>query len=154
MGLFGTPKISVTLQKYNFNPGDMANGTIKLNLKKPTYARKLEIHLIGIRKVRKGTSQRIEKVYDFEMPVQGEKEYQSETINFELQIPLDILDARNQQQAMQESFEDKLGSAGKFISALSVGTGVTSWKIRAQLDVPKAFDVKADQDIQIYQPQG
>ena len=111
MGLFGPSKIAIMLEKYNFNPGDIAKGKITLNLKKPTYARKLEVHLIGTRKVRKGNTQNLEKVYDFEMPVQGEKEYQSETINFELQIPQDILDARNQQQAMQESLENKLGSA-------------------------------------------
>jgi len=61
--------------------------------------------------------------------------------------------ARSQQQAVQDSLEDKLGSAGKFISAISVGAGVTSWKIRAQLDVPKKLDIKYTQDIQIYPAQ-
>lgn len=153
MGLFGPPKIAMTLEKYNFNPGEIAKGTITINLKKPTYARKLEIHLIGVRRVRKGNSHEWETVYSFEMPVRGEKDYQSETIPFELQIPPDILAARSQQQAMQESLEDKLGAAGKFISAVAVGTGVTSWKIRAQLDVPKKLDIKYTQDIQIYPAQ-
>jgi len=150
MGLFGAPKISLTLEKYNFTPGELAKGTIKLNLKKPTYARKLQVSLMGVRKVRRGNNWQWQKVYDFDMPVSGEKDYQQEQIPFELKIPPDILDARTSQQAIQDSLEDKLGAAGKFISAVSVGTGKTEWKIRAQLDIPKKLDVKATQDIQLY----
>ena len=150
MGLFGPPKITLMLEKYNFTPGEVAKGTIKLNLKKPTYARKLQVSLIGVRRVRQGNSWKWQKVYDFDMPVSGEKDYQQEEVSFQLHIPPDILNPRTSQQAMQESLEDKLGAAGKFISAISVGTGTTNWKIRAQLDVPKALDVKVDQDIQLY----
>ena len=150
MGLFGPPKITLTLEKFNFTPGDMANGTVKLNLKKPIYARKLLVSVMGIRKVRKGNSWQWQTVYDFDMPVSGEKDYQNEQVPFQLKIPPDILDPRTSQQAMQDSIEDKLGSAGKFISAVTVGTGTTNWKIRAQLDIPKKLDVKVDQDIQIY----
>ncbi len=150
MGLFGAPKITLMLEKYNFTPGEIAKGTINLNLKKPTYARKLDVSLIGVRKVRKGNSWQWQNVYDFNMPIHGEKDYQQEQIPFELKIPPDILDARTSQQAIQDSLEDKLGAAGKFISAVSVGTGKTEWKIKAQLDIPKKFDVKATQDIQLY----
>jgi len=157
MGLFGPPKITLMLEKYNFNPGEVAKGTITLNLKKPTYARKLQISLIGMRRTnqinRKGSSTNWQKVYDFDMPISGEKEYQSDTIQFNLQIPPDILAAKTQQQAVQESMQDKLGGVGSLISAVTVGTGTTKWKIRAQLDVPKALDVKADQDIQLYPAQ-
>jgi hypothetical protein len=150
MGLFGPPKITLTLKKINFTPGDMAKGTVKLNLKKPIYARKLLVSLMGTRKIRKGNSWHWQTVYDFDMPVSGEKDYQNEQVPFQLKIPPDILDPRTSQQAMQDSLEDKLGSAGKFISAVTVGTGTTNWKIRAQLDIPKKLDVKVDQDIQIY----
>lgn len=154
MGLFGPPKITLMLEKFNFNPGEVANGTITLNLKKPTYARKLQISLIGTRKVRHGNSTQWKKVYDFDMPISGEKEYQADTIQFQLPIPPDILDAKTQQQAMQEGLESKLGKVGGLVSAVAVGHGQTKWKIRAQLDVPKALDVKADQDIQLYAAQG
>lgn len=150
MGLFGAPKITLMLEKYNFTPGDLAKGTVTLNLKKPTYARKLEVSLIGVRRVRRGNSWQWQTVYDFDMPISGERDYEQEQINFELKIPPDILDARTSQQAIQDSLEDKLGAAGKFISAVSVGTGTTNWKIRAQLDIPKKLDVKATQDIQLY----
>jgi len=154
MGLFGPPKITMTLEKYNFTPGGVAKGTIKLNLKKPTYARKLQVSLIGVRRVRRGTSWQWQKVYDFDMPISGEKDYQQEEVPFELHIPPDILNPRTQQQAIQEGLEGKLGAAGGIISAVAVGTGTTNWKIRAQLDVPKKLDVKVDQDIQLYPAQG
>jgi len=84
------------------------------------------------------------------MSISGEKEYQKEQITFQLSIPPDILNPKTQQQVVQEGLESKLGAAGTLISAVAVGTGNTKWKIRAQLDVPKALDVKANQDIQLY----
>jgi len=150
MGLFGSPKITLVLEKFNFNPGEIAKGNITINLKKSTYARKLQVSLIGVRRVRQGNSWKWQKVYDFDMPISGEKDYQSERIPFQLQIPPDILKPQTSQQAIQEGLQDKLGAAGGLISAVSVGTGVTKWKIRAQLDIPKKLDVKADQDIQLY----
>jgi len=150
MGLFGSPKITLMLEKFNFNPGEVAKGAITINLKKPTSARKLQVSLIGTRKVRRGTSTSWQRVYDFDMPISGEKEYQNETLQFQLPIPPDILSARTQQQAIQEGLQGKLGGAGSLISAVTVGAGQTKWKIRAQLDIPKKLDVKADQDIQLY----
>lgn len=150
MGLFGPSKITLMLEKYNFNPGEIAKGNITINLKKPTYARKLQVSLIGVRRVRRGNSWQWQKVYDFDMPISGEKDYQDEQVPFQLQIPPDILQAKTSQQAIQEGLQDKLGATGSLISAISVGTGVTKWKIRAQLDIPKKLDVKADQDIQLY----
>ena len=154
MGLFGAPKITLTLEKFNFSPGEVAKGTVTVNLKKPTYARKLQVSLIGVRRVRKGNSWSWQTVYDFDMPISGEKDYQNEQVPFQLPIPPDILQAKTSQQAIQEGLQDKLGAAGSIISAVSVGTGVTKWKIRAQLDIPKAFDVKSDQDIQLYASSG
>ena len=154
MGLFGAPKITLKLEKFSFNPGEVAKGTITVNLKKPTYARKLQVSLIGVRRVRRGNSWSWQKVYDFDMPVSGEKDYQSEHVPFQLQIPPDILNPQTSQQAIQEGLQNKLGAAGGLISAISVGTGVTKWKIRAQLDIPKKLDVKVDQDIQLYAAEG
>lgn len=157
MGLFGPPKIALKLDKFSFNPGDVVNGTVAINLKKPTYARKLEVSLIGVRRTSqmtgKGSNTNWETIYSFEIPISGEKEYQSETIQFQLPIAPDVLNAKTSRQAVQESLESKLGAAGSLISAVAVGTGQTKWKIRAQLDIPKAFDVKIEQDIQLYAAQ-
>jgi len=157
MGLFGPPKITMKLDKFSFNPGEVVNGTVTINLKKPTYARKLEVSLIGVRRTsqmtNKGSKTSWQTVYSFEIPVSGEKEYQNETIQFQLPIAQDVLNAKTSQQAVQDGLEDKLGTAGSLISAVAVGTGQTKWKIRAQLDIPKAFDVKIDQDIQLFAAQ-
>lgn len=153
MGLFGAPKITLKLDKFSFNPGEVATGNVAINLKKPTYARKLQVSLMGVRKVRKGTSWSWQTVYDFDIPISGEKDYQSDTVPFQLQIPPDILNPQTSQQAIQEGLQDKLGAAGSVISAVAVGTGTTKWKIRAQLDIPKKLDVKVDQDIQIFKAQ-
>ncbi|KYK30005.1 hypothetical protein AYK20_04735 [Thermoplasmatales archaeon SG8-52-1] len=151
MGLFGPPKITLMLEKYNFTPGETAKGTVSINLKKPAYARKLKVSLIGVRKVRRGNKWQWQKVYDFDMPIAGEKDYQKEQIPFELKIPPDILDPRTSQQVIQDSLEDKLGVAGTLLSSVAVGTRKTEWKIKAQLDIPKKLDVKASQDIQLYE---
>ena len=147
MGLFGPDKIILRLDKYDFKPGEEINGTIDLNLKKPVEARKLEVSLIGTRKTRRGNNTSWEKFYSFEIPVSGPKEYQVESHDFKMKIPTDLLNYKNAQQAMQDSLEDKLGSAGTFISAVTVGTSQVKWKLVAQLDVPKKLDVKAKQDI-------
>ena len=154
MGLFGPAKITLKLDKFGFNPGEIATGNVSINLKKPTYARKLQISLMGVRRVRRGNNWSWQTVYDFDMPISGEKDYQNETVPFKLQIPPDILNPQTSQQAIQEGLQNKLGAAGGLISAVTVGTGTTKWKIRAQLDIPKKLDVKVDQDIQIFAAQG
>jgi hypothetical protein len=64
-----------------------------------------------------------------------------------MKIPSDLLSHKTAQRAAQDALEDKLGSAGTFISAVTVGTSQIKWKLVAQLDVPKKFDIKAKQDI-------
>ncbi len=155
MGLFGKEKITLHLEKYSYKPGENIKGTIKLNLKKPTQARKLEVRLIG-RRINKqsgisaaslatGNSRNRSKtqyqtVYDFKLPVDGDKEYHNEEFPFEIPIPADIL-------SNNPTLDGKLGQAATAVKML---TGVSSridWIVKAQLDVPKAFDVKKSQKI-------
>jgi len=157
MGLFGKEKITLTLEKYDYKPGDKIKGTIKLNLKKPTHAIKLEVAFIG-RKVTKqssmavgpmvgsrgrgkhGSSTQYVNVFDFKMPLSGEQDYQNEEVPFEIKIPGDIL-------STNPSLEGKLGQGAQAVRLL---TGVSSridWIVKAQLDIPMAFDVKKSQKI-------
>lgn len=154
MGLFGPEKITFTLEKYDYKPGEKITGTLKLNLKKPVTARKLEISLSGKRKTTrhtsKGTQTHYENVYDFSVPLGGEQEYHQGQYNFEIPIPSDILNEKNLLQKSQEQLEEKLGAAGTFISAVAMGgRSRISWSVKAQLDVPMKFDVKKSQDIVI-----
>jgi hypothetical protein len=151
MGLFGKEKITLTLQKYDYKPGDKIKGTVKLNLKKPTKARKLEVSFIGTKTDKQtgmgigptasSTSQtRTIKVYDFTVPLDGEKDYREEEYPFEIKIPEDI-------HQTDQKLDGKVGTA---VAALKTISGVysrTDWYVRAQLDVPMSLDVKKSQKI-------
>jgi hypothetical protein len=155
MGFFGKDKMALSLEKYSYKPGEKIKGTIKLDLKKPIQARKLEVSFIG-RRVDKQSSASIAgmtsgsrshhsrtsytNIFEFDMPVDGEKEYLDQTYPFEIMIPNDILQNN-------PTLEGKLGQAS---TALRMIAGVSSridWIVSAQLDIPKKFDVKQSQKI-------
>lgn len=151
MGLFGTEKITLTLEKYDYKPGDKIKGIVKLNLKKPTKARKLEVSFIGTKTEKQtgmgigptasGTQQtKTMKVYEFTLPLDGEKDYQSGEYPFEIKIPEDI-------HQMDQKLEGKIGTA---VSALKTISGVysrTDWYVKTELDVPMSLDIKKSQKI-------
>ena len=151
MGIFSNDKIILTLEKYDFKPGEKITGKIKLNLKKPTKARKLEVSLIGQRKEshkssRGTTSYQTTNVFDFNLPLGMEKEYHNSEYNFEIKIPDDIL---KQTRAPNTS-----GFDGAFEKAVSVGIALAGkryypmeWLIRVHLDVPMKLDIKKSQEI-------
>jgi hypothetical protein len=160
MGLFGGEKITLTLEKYNYKPGDLIKGNIKLNLKKPLKARKMEVSFIGSRKERSrshsyggpgnrhgSSTQTVHvNVFNFSIPLGGEKEYQNESFDFEIKIPSDIIQQTKTQH--EGKLDGALGTAVAISSALA-GQRVypIEWMIKAQLDVPMKFDVKKSQKI-------
>ena len=80
MGLFGPDKITLVLERFNYKPGEVIKGSVKLNLKKPTNARKLEVGLFGERKERtRGhdgrTTVRTVNIFDFKVPLGAEGVY-------------------------------------------------------------------------------
>ena len=151
MGLFGKEKITVTLEKYDYKPGDKIKGTVKLNLKKPTKARKLEVSFIGS-KTEKQTGMGIGpttsktqqtktmKVYDFTLPLGGEKDYHEEEYPFEIKIPDDI-------HQIDQKLDGKIGTAMTALKTLSGVYSRTDWYVKAELDVPMNLDVKKSQKI-------
>jgi len=159
MGFFGKDKMALSLEKYNYKPGEIIKGTIKIDLKKPIQARKLEVSFIG-RRVDKQSSASLAgmasgsrghhnrtsytNIFEFDMPVAGEKEYLNQSYPFEIKIPDDILQNN-------PTIEGKLGQAS---TALKMIAGVSSridWIVSAQLDIPKKIDVKQSQKIIISQ---
>jgi len=155
MGLFGPDKIVLNLEKYNYTPGETIKGNIKLNLKKPVQARKLEIAFIG-RRVDKQTSASIAgmasgsrhhhsstnytTVFDFKMPVAGEKEYQNDEYPFEIKIPSDILQGN-------PTLEGKFGQAATAIRMIAGTSSRIDWFVKAELDVPMKLDIKKSQKV-------
>ncbi len=151
MGLFGPEKIMLKLEKYNYSPGDTIKGNVKLNLKKPTQARKIEVSFIGI-KIQQQTGMGIgptasssrstnkSVVYDFKMPLDYDKEYQNDEYPFEIKIPEDI-------HHVSQKLEGKVGTALTALKAVSGIHGRIDWYVKAQLDVPKKLDIKKKQKI-------
>jgi len=150
MGLFGGEKITLTLEKYNFKPGDTIKGNVTINLKKPVKARKMIVSFIGQRREKyrdsNGTHYRTTNVFDFTMPLGPEKDYQNEKIDFEIKIPSDIL-----QQTRAQGTPELDGALGK---AVAIGAALSGtryypieWLVYAKLDVPLKLDVKKSQKI-------
>ena len=152
MGFFGPDKIILNLEKYDYKPGEKIKGVVKLNLKKPTKARKLEIGLFGERKERyRGSDGKIQTknvvVYDFRIPIGAEGEYQIGEYPFEIGIPNNILSL--------DTRKNLSGNLGAVVDVLSTMSGQriypVEWFVKSQLDVPMMFDVKKEQKIVITQ---
>jgi hypothetical protein len=155
LGFFGKYKMALSLEKYNYKPGEKIIGNIKLDLKKSLQAKKLEVSYIGRRvdKQRsisiagmasgsKGHSNRISytNIIEFDMPVDGEKEYFDQNCPFEIMIPDDILQNN-------PTLEGKMGQASTALNMIAGLSSRIDWIVCAQLDIPKKFDVKQSQKI-------
>ena len=79
-------------------------------------------------------------IYDFKMPVSGEKEYQNEEYPFEMKIPSDVLQNN-------PTLEGKLGQAAAAVKILAGASSRIDWFVKAELDVPMKLDVKKSQKI-------
>ena len=150
MGLFGPDKITITLEKYDYKPGEKIKGIVKLNLKKSIKARKLEVGLFGERKERhRGSDGKIQTknviIYDFKIPIGTEGDYLTGEYPFEITIQSNILslDAR----------KNLSGNLGAVVDVLSTMSGQrlypVEWFVKSQLDVPMMFDIKKEQKIVI-----
>lgn len=155
MGLLGPDEMTLTLEKFSFKPDDMVKGIVNLSLKKPTKARKLEVALIGkVRTTHRDSDGDIhsqdETVYDFTLPLDGEKEYQHGQYPFEIKIQSDILHGSSSGQQMQMELNKKLGILGSVLGQMT-GPKPIHWMIHAHLDIPWKLDVQKSQDIVISQ---
>jgi len=152
MGLFGSDKITITLEKYDYKPGERIKGKVNLNLKKSTKARKLEVGLFGERKERYRdhdgkTHIKNVTIFSFSIPLCSEGEYMVGEYPFEIVIPSNILSTDN-----RSNIEGKLGTVVDVLSTLSGQRYYPiEWFVKAQLDVPMMFDVKKAQKIIISQ---
>jgi hypothetical protein len=153
MGLFGPEKMILMLEKYDFKPGDVIKGTVKIQLKKPMNARRLEVGLLG-RRIQQQSSVHMGSggvhhskqtnymtVYDFKIPLDSEKEYQQGTYPFEIKIPPNILQSEPELQ----------GTAATAINVIKALTGGVSsrieWSVVGRLDLPMKIDVSVSQKI-------
>lgn len=155
MGLFGPDKITVTLDKYQYKPGDVIKGKVGLNLRKPMRARKLFVSLLGkVRTTSRDSHGRMQTqdvtIYDFTIPLDGENDYLSELYPFEIKIQSDILEMHSSSERVQQMLQEKLGTFGVILGKMATaGQGPVRWMVHAQLDIPLGLDVHKTQDIAI-----
>lgn len=130
MGLFGKKKMEMTLNSYNYSPGDDITGTINLNLKKPVNARGLFIRLKGEESATESytdsegnrrTRTVWNKIFDTKLPLDGEREYTGGAFQIDMKIPEDV--AR--------------------------GGGAKRWFVIANLDIPRRLDIKKKVQVNI-----
>ena len=148
MGLFnfGIGGIELKLEKYEFAPGEAIKGHVSLKLKKPIKARKVKIALLGLQEthqLRSGPGPRRESnyIFNFEKPLDGEKEYLQGEYDFELKIPANVLEGPYGSSA--------LATVAK--TAQFLGGALTNiiWFVEASLDIPMGLDVRKKIQINI-----
>ncbi|MEW6069680.1 MAG: hypothetical protein AB1485_03605 [Candidatus Thermoplasmatota archaeon] len=141
--LFGKGKIEVYLDKYNYFLGETISGKLYLRLKKAVRARGLKVALIGEQKTTTGTGvlgiatgsgyrreTEKQRIYNFEIPLDGEKEYVGGEYTFQIKIP--------------ETLPQPMLPQGTVGTVLKILTGTSQeidWYVRAYLDVPFGLDV-------------
>src|SRR3989344_8742198 len=148
MGLFnfGIGGIELKLEKYEFVPGEVIKGHVSLKLKKPIKARKLGIALFGMRETRQlcagsGRSYSQDYVFNFEKPLDGEKEYLQGEYDFELKIPANVLEGSYGSGALAT-----VAKAAQFLGGALTNT---KWFVEASLDIPMGLDVRKKIQINI-----
>ncbi len=136
----GAGSIDIKLEKFNFAPGETIKGTVVLKLKKPTQSSGLKLVFAGekIRTYRDSEGRKREDksfVHNFELPLDGEKEYTGGEYPFEISIPGTVLQSGSEP-------EGNLGAAIKTIQFLSGDSTRIDWYLQSSLDISGGFDVK------------
>jgi len=131
-------KMEIKLDKLSFAQGETINGSIAMQLKKPIKAKGVLVVLFAeqtnTRMTSKGMERYTQRIYEFKLPLDGEKEYGTQPYDytFELKVP--------------QSNQNKIGGvAGNVMTAVSLFTvgagGPAKWYLEAKLDVPMGFDL-------------
>lgn len=143
-GLFSKGKIEISLQKYEFSPEEIIEGTLTLKMKKPVEARALNIGLIGKRKTVRRDHQgrrtvRWDKIFDFKKPIDKAKTYDgTKEYTFQIKVPKDITSKP----------KGVIGSLLKSAELLSGQRTQIKWFVTANLD-KKGLDISKKVQIRI-----
>jgi hypothetical protein len=160
-GFFEKGKIEIKLEKLNFSFGDTIKGTVLMQLKKPIKAKGVSISLVGEQKttginssgmsfgtsVSFGSSSsknttKIERIFDFKMPLDVEKEYGTQPYEYAFEIKVPMIGQSSPPQGF-------VGDFAKAMSFLSTKRSVVTWYLETGLDIPMGFDVSKKIQINI-----
>ena len=147
-------KMTMVPEKFNYTAGETVKGKLTLTTKKPIKATALKIRLMGTQKSSSRTmsgghiksSSNTKTIFNFEMPLDGEKEYNNTEYPFEIKIPKDILQ-RNQ----MPDIGGGLGTALKAAKYLTSGqtSSTIYWYLIGDLDIPGGRDISKKVQINI-----
>ena len=151
MGLFSKNKLTLKLEKFAFAPGETIKGSFIIDLKKTYYIRKIQVSLIGRRKEeyvhpKNGVSYNYYNVFDFDLPLAPEGDYQYQQFHFEIKIPSNIL--QHSETPVGFDPDSTLGKIQQFGRAFTnAKLFPIEWLVQAHIDIPKNFDLKKKQEI-------
>lgn len=162
---FSRGKLEVVPEKYNYKFGEVIKGVVKLSLKKVTRANKLSLWLIGQQTttaMRPSTNfsggqnmnlpmtqRQTSTVFQFELPLDSEKDYLAGEYPFEINIPNNIIPAgTNTPNPLGGIASQVLNVAGVF-GGVPVSSSRIDWKLEAVLDIPGAIDMRKNVSINI-----
>jgi hypothetical protein len=146
----GRGSVRLELDQTKAAPGASIHGRVVLALTEPVEAKKLVVTLRARQKMvtvkrsdagrSVGTSHA--DVYEFNLELGGTKNYETDTIAFELTVPPDALDLR------PGAPQSPLGEVARTIaSAVSPSAGPIEWQVVATLEIPWGRNLTSDVDI-------
>ncbi len=140
-------KMEIQIEKFNYAPGDTVKGVASLTTKKPIHAKGVFVKLFAIEKVStmgSKSSNQVKKVFEFQQPLDNEKDYNGGVYNFEIKIPAESQQG-NQQivQAAQTAAAALNALSGKFQSRN------VQWFVEAKLDIQGGRDISKKVQINV-----
>jgi hypothetical protein len=142
----GKGKIVLALDKMNYAHGETINGKVNMTLKKSINAKGVIATLFAEQTNTKFTGNGVQKqtikVFDFSIPLDGEREYGPSPYNYEFKITIPT-------KENVKAPEGVLGGVVQAAKFLSQGSKNTKWFVEVKLDVPKGFDLRKKQQINV-----
>lgn len=142
---FGKGKATLTLDKYQFSPGDKITGTIAFDLKKPVEASGVVVTLMAYNQTTTNTNGQqmtnSQKVFEFHLPLDGEKTYPAgnSTYTFSLTVPTNVAGARNAGMTSDNAALNTVMNVAQMFG--NMNTSVMKWYVEGRLKA-KGLDVK------------
>ena len=161
--------ISVVLDKYQFVKGDKVTGKVVVNIKKVIHATKLTVSLSATKEI---DEQRINMVqpqinnpqstlpqnrenritlFQFELPLDGEKDYLQNEYPFEIAIPQDVASTGSSNLSPQGAMIGGMGMNMRLNPnvPLEMVNSRTEWNVDAHLYIPGKLDLSGFQQINV-----
>jgi hypothetical protein len=148
----GRGDVRVEVDHTKVAPGGTLRGRLTLQLPEPVEAKRLVVTLRARQKVmtvHRGKSGRSistshADVYQFESVLGHAKQYESQTLPFELVVPPDALELRPSSSSSGNAVADAMRTVA---SALSPSAGPIEWQVVGSLEISWGRDLTSDVDI-------